>query len=194
MDAPNIEVDLCTSLTHFDDFPGMRHWHFGLTLVECDDAAEGGERRLVVGKGDVVTLSRRQIAADDVYEALDSVDEDASRIVQALFADEEGEEAIQQVSEDFSVCGGLLYVDQLFIAPEHRGNGYGLDAMNQLLELFADMGVTLAVCYPAPFEERAGVARADAIASLQRYWSQAGFVEIRDDVFAQGLREVATDF
>jgi GNAT superfamily N-acetyltransferase len=82
----------------------------------------------------------------------------------------------------------LLFLEQVFVKKEFRGNGLGPLIAGIAIERIYIPDGTYAVCFPAPFKDYVDTTKEQAIESLGRTWAKLGFEHLNDGVWGLDLQ------
>ena len=165
---------------------------------------EGADDGIHVGTVSAHSVHLGEADEDGVswFDVLDARDGDTAMCTDLI--DVDGACYSEWVESNLDPFGNdLLILDRIRIAPEYRGNGYGLYAAQLMITGFASNGVV--ACVPAPYQLLANAPsgnsgtrpgnRGNQIpgwtveeAKLRKHWSLLGFKRVpSSDVFALSL-------
>lgn len=134
----------------------------------------------------------------DPFSLLDGQDADLGFIAETIFPANTGR-LDQDLDDRLEPIGSrILILNSVRLAPGWRGFGLGVLLTGTAIKKLSG-GVRAAVCYPAPIDEPDAdetddpVARAHAITTLSRVWTEVGFEHYRHGVHVLDLRLVTLD-
>lgn len=168
-DFPHIQIQVASG-SRPEGLPGVRRWWATATVTDHATPA----LNIPVARMSLTLVN--EFLCDPLY-VLDAIDSDSLLIGEALWRGEERRPEFEDLAPDN--WGPVAIVNSYEVVPDWRRTPLSPMIALRMLDVFAELDVSAAALYAAPFNSSIrGAERTAATAKIVAMWERAGFARL----------------